>query len=260
MNVPAPQQRYVGTTFPEGTKLGEVRCIGIETELSVKKRYRAKKEKHNDYTLSAFTRKRLEKSKVFLEDKYDCQCREFNTAPISLAAINQKKHRKYLEQYFGILNQISIPKSQGGTHIHISILKSDNDKLLANVIWLQKKFGEQIKQIAGRDSSWAQTPDDIETYTRAEYAAQSASRRYWLITPNKGGRTLEMRAAKGSNDINEVLAWKDLLENIHKVCNQDDISKVKFSDVIKGRWLPKYVKNMDRPLTKQQLNQKIGAY
>lgn len=205
---------------------------------------------------------------------------EFVSNPDSIKFYNEGGSERF-KALMKFLKENGEPTRFDGTHIHISKLDTDNNAIYQHMKWITANFGTQIQKIFGRVSSWALTPAQ-EVYNQL-YARSSESELIKILLPkdykkivdisvsNKGGivinrsQTYEFRGGKGSNDINEVLAWIQLVRNITELANKsiDTINKTQFKQLIKGKYINKYMKKLQnnpmRAFSKEEIEQTINS-
>ena len=104
------------------------------------------------------------------------------------------------------------------------------------------------------------TMDDIkQKLEHSREHGRTYDRGYYMITPT-AHQTMEMRGAVGSNDSEEVLAWAEFLKNVITRANRKSVKGTKFSDLLKGDRISKYVSGLEewRKITKEELDKVIN--
>jgi len=249
--------------FPKDIEVPELkeRHIGVESELGIKDSYYRK--------LPWGLVTKLNKTGILYHQiGYDGGGREFRTVPISVKSLfNQAIGRKRLESYYTELSLHTEVLTTGGTHVHISILDSDHENLEANAISLATAFYEQFQKVSGRKSGWAsqlniRTLNEAKDFLSAHKSIGIKRVHYCrgsILAPT-GHKTLEFRGPKGSNDGKEVLAWVDFVNCVVDVANRESVQGVRFGDLLNGKYISEYVKNLDgwRKLTAKDLNKKLN--
>ena len=262
-----PKKKYATIIHP---KLGTHRAVGFENELKV-----------NGMEPTIYWRRRtkikqLEKliarRDIFREMHTDGGGIEFTTKPIKASALYQKRTMKYIEEYYENLKKATTPISTGGTHIHISVLKTDHENMILNAVIIAQEFFTQLQKISGRQVHWASKPpeEDSKEGTKRRLSSMSFTvngqkmynRAYWMITPTNKG-TLEFRGPMGSNNVDEILAWQELFANIVKEANRESVKGLQFAQLIRGERISKYIDNIQnsgaqwRKLSAEELLQPI---
>lgn len=241
------------------------RHIGIESELGVSS---------NNYQRNCGVPQDVEniiKSKgLFDSAGYDGGGREFRTVPISLKSLYQVRGYKYLCEYFDALKSVTTVLDSGGTHIHISILDSDNPNMESNATAIAIAFFRQFVKISGRETHWASkllgstNIIELRDYLYKRRSIITNDRTYVMkgsmLNPTEH-QTLELRGPRGSNDKNEVLAWAEFLKNVVDIANQDSVDGLKFKELLKGKRISAYVKSLKfaRKLSSKDLNTKLNV-
>lgn len=243
------------------------RHIGIESELRIKNDMTGEQNVPRNVEYS------LNEQGLLQSIGYDGGGREFRTNPISVKSIlKQVRGRKYLTRYYDILSESTEVSERGGTHIHISILDKDHVNMESNATALAMAFFSQFQKIAGRSSHWASRfhidgvgNTDItklrEYLDRSRYICSRAySHKGSMLNPT-GHQTLEFRGGVGTNDIKDILAWIDFLNNVVKTSNRESVDGVKFGDLLKGETISEYVKGLKgwRKLSKRDLNKVVNV-
>jgi len=250
--------------FPKDIDVANLkeRHIGVESELWVKT---------DSYQEVGHFEHRLKENWLLQSVGFDGGGREFRTNPIRIKSLlKQVTGRKYLTLYYAHLKNHTEVTESGGTHIHISILDGDHKNMESNAFALSTVFYEQFQKIAGRKTNWARkdgaglkTIDDCKKYCD-DREREAGSRVYYMKGSMLGPtshKTLEFRGPKGSNDVNEILAWVDFLNNVVKAANHKSIDGVKFGDLVKTDVIAAYIKDLPRGrrLTKRDLNKTVNA-
>jgi len=214
--------------------------------------------------------KELKKRGLLQNIGYDGGGREFRTNPISIKSIlKQKRGLAYLTAYYAVLKANTKVVEAGGTHIHISVLDSDHENLEINAYAMAAAFYEQFQKVAGRKTHWAYRPgfgetiDDCRTYCNAR-KDRSGRRMYSMkgaILAPTYHKTLEFRGPVGSNDITDILAWVEFLNNVVTAVNREDINGITFKSLLEGKYISEYVKGLKgwRKLTRKDLNKTINT-
>lgn len=258
------------STFPKNLKLNQQRAVGVENELFTKnqrRKYRFQMLSNSDFRKLA--------GQVGKEQHPDCGAIEFTTRPMRLSYLKSKTGKEQLEQYYQRLQNETRISRTNGSHVHISILETDNDLLVERVLVIATQFYPQIQKIAGRQSiNWAASPN----LQNMEAAKDNTSRRkcnkngtktgpyirsFHIITPT-AHKTLEFRGPKGSNDPMEIMAWIEFMENIVRVANRKKLKTLKFSELLKGQYISQYASKLRdwRYIAKRDKEEKItkGLY
>lgn len=218
-------------------------------------------------TLPAGLRDRLDETGLLQSIGHDGGGREFRTNPISIKSLlKQVRGRKHFALYYQELSHSTEVLESGGTHIHISILDSDDENMEANAVALATAFYEQFQKIAGRQSGWAYKMQvrDISEVKRRLAERRQADRHYSMKGTILGPtvhKTLEFRGPMGSNNADEILAWVEFLDTVVTVANKKSVDGVKFSDLLKGTHLAGYVESLSgwRKLSKTDLNRTLNT-
>lgn len=261
------KKKYATIIHP---KIGTHRAVGFENELQV-----------NGLVFSMSWRKKtkikqLEKliarRDIFREMHTDGGGIEFTTKPIKASALYQKRTMKYIEEYYENLKKATTPISTGGTHIHISVLKTDHENIILNAVIIAQEFFTQLQKISGRQVHWASKPPEEHSMegtkrrlSRMSFTANGQkvyNRAYWMITPTNKG-TLEFRGPMGSNNMDEILAWQELFANIVKEANRESVKGLQFAQLLQGERISKYINEIQsgnitwRKLSAEELLQPI---
>lgn len=214
-----------------------VRHIGVENELGVK-------------GMIGVMEKELSKRGLLQNIGFDGGGREFRTNPISIRSLKQVKGLRYLTEYYGELKNGTDVLDSGGTHIHISILNTDNPNLEVNVTALATAFHRQLQKISGRDTHWAgrigcKTISGVrdEIRNRKKANGRAYAMKGYMLNPTYH-QTFEFRGPKGSNDAHEILAWIEFLDNIVNTCNRENIEGVKFKQLLNGNRISDYINSL----------------
>ena len=183
---------------------------------------------------------------------YDGGGKEFVTYPDSVTLI-KKGGSKRLKDLVEVLKQNTKADKASGTHIHISKLPTDTKRTWDNIYWFCMCFGPQLQKIFGRRSHWApialptnyfssssdvnqklfQAPQKRPVPDRTPYANKHAM-------VNDRGNRYEFRGPKSSHDIDEILAWAELCNNIVNLCANGYIKDMSFSEVLRGKYIRAY--------------------
>ena len=244
------------------------RHVGIENELYIKDSHAQQVDTgwgSSNRDFNDEVKRKLEESKILRDMTYDGGGRELRTVPIKLVAFYQKRGSLYIRNYYSTLKESTKTIRSGGTHVHMSILKGDHPNTEANVLAISTAFHEQMQKVCGRKSSWAtklqaRNMEYIKRWLEVGYRGRGRTyvRGYLMITPT-ALQTMEMRGGKGSNDVDEVLAWVEMLKNIVEASNTDSVNGVVFEDLIKGEFISKYVNKLGgwRKIGKKDLKSKV---
>lgn len=182
------------------------------------------------------------------------------------------------ERFVNLVNLVNgamEPDENSGTHIHISSLSSDVKTTYNNIYWFCMAFAPQIQKVFGRISHWAKTPLPPDYF---EKRSQGTVKLYEVpkIRPqiqnvfNKGsmvinrGNRYEFRGPKATNDLEEILAWVEFCHNIVEVCARGYIQEVPFADVLRGKYIRKYInkiskENKDRTISAKERASRINS-
>ena len=184
---------------------------------------------------------------------YDGGGKEFVTFPDSISHF-KKGGSERLKNVVEFLSETTEPDYMSGTHIHVSKLNSDTQTTWNNIYWFEMCFAPQLQKIFGRVTHWARTPLPegyfSQVNNRDEVLFQAPLKRPEPATNqvyNKGsmvvdrGNRYEFRGPKATHDLDEILAWAELCNNIVEMCANGYIKNMTFSEVLKGKYIRKYV-------------------
>lgn len=206
---------------------------------------------------------------------------EFVTEPDSMTFYNKGGSERF-QNFVRFLKENGEPKSADGTHIHISKLLDEPQEVFTKLKWLVSNYGLQLQKIFGRVSSWAQTPAQIWFFENFERCKAAPEMEHVLIPKNykkiiekpygnKQGmvinrqHTYEFRGGKGSNDIEEVLAWIQVAHNFVELATKtiEEIDTTPFSTLVEGEYIQKYLskiqENPNRQFIAEELDQTIKS-
>lgn len=276
-----------------------VRLVGVEFEGKVKaqnripENYKFFNDKYTEKYISEKTGidrsnympekfdKFQEESRKFVEGKlaelkigyggwgYDGGGKEIVSLPDSFTKFEKGGSERFIN-LVNLVNGAMSPDEQSGTHIHISKLESDVKTTYENIYWFCMAFAPQIQKVFGRISHWAKTPlppDFFEKYGETNKKLYEVPK----IRPevrnvyNKGsmvvnrGDRYEFRGPKATNDLEEVLAWIEFCHNIVEVCAKGYIQEVPFADVLRGKYIRKYINKISKENKERAISAKERA-
>ena len=84
------------------------------------------------------------------------------------------------------------------------------------------------------------------------------------IMVNNRGNRYEFRAPKASHDLDEILAWVELCNNIVNLCANGYIKDMPFSEVLRGKYIRAYAykiakENSQRALSSEERAMRIST-
>ena len=187
---------------------------------------------------------------------YDGGGKEFVTYPDSFTMFEEGGSER-LKKVLEMLQKATKADKQSGTHINVSKLDSDVSTTYNNLYWFCMCFGPQLQKIFGRITHWARTPLPPDYFTKnndCNVKMFKAPKKQPVIPSvyNKGfiiidkGNRYEFRGPKATHELDEVLAWTELCNNIVEVCAKGYIQDVPFSDVLRGEHIRKYVNKIGK--------------
>lgn len=182
-----------------------------------------------------------------MDAKVDCGCIELISSPLSLTKFKNPEFLKARAKLYKD-SKLNVHKN-GGTHLHISIKENDSPNLAKNMIYVTGQFYGWIQKICKRESQrWA--PNQA---TGWEFAYKPfchvimpnivSYRDYGMITRSRIS-TMEFRGPKGTKSINDIMAWAEFLENLTEQCKDDNLEKISFADLVKGRHIEALVNKL----------------
>ena len=187
---------------------------------------------------------------------YDGGGKEFVSMPDSIS-LYQNGGSERLKKLVELLKQSTKADSASGTHINVSKLSSDVKTTWNNLYWFCMCFGPQLQKIFGRRSHWARIPLPKNFFTSTDTSCErlfeapkkqperASVQSKGSIIVDKGDR-YEFRGPKATHDIDEVLAWAEICNNIVNVCADGYIQNVPFSDVLRGKYIRAYVNKIGK--------------
>ena len=205
---------------------------------------------------------------------YDGGGKEFATFPDSYGAY-LKGGTDRLNKVINMLTSATDADKMSGTHINVSKLNTDTKTTWNNIYWFMMCFGPQLQKIFGRRSHWAKTPLPKDYYSRTDdhmtkhILFEAPTKRpevEWVyakgsMVVDKGNR-YEFRGPKATHNINEVLAWVQICNNIVELCANGYIKEMPFAEVLKGKYIRAYLneisKNPDREITAKERAMRIS--
>lgn len=204
---------------------------------------------------------------------------EFVTEPESFTLYEQGGSDRF-KTFVKFLKENGEPRTPDGTHIHIGKLSTDNDLHFKHLKWLTANYSLQMNKIFGRVSNWCATQSQLFFHDRCHQRMEQQidhiliPKDYKKITDipynNKGGmiinrtHTYEFRGGKGTNDLEEVLAWIEMVHNFVELAkkSKDTIENTPFSELVKGKYLEEYIKkiqsNPNREFIDEEFTQTIA--
>lgn len=200
---------------------------------------------------------------------YDGGGKEIVSLPDSFTKFEKGGSERFVN-LVNLVNGAMSPDEQSGTHIHVSKLESDVKTTYENIYWFCMAFAPQIQKVFGRISHWAKTPlppDFFEKYGETNKKLYEVPK----IRPevrnvyNKGsmvvnrGDRYEFRGPKATNDLEEVLAWIEFCHNIVEVCAKGYIQEVPFADVLRGKYIRKYINKISKENKERAISAKERA-
>lgn len=205
---------------------------------------------------------------------YDGNDKEFVTYPDSITHYHSGGSKRFKE-VLDFLDKYTEVGDNSGTHIHVSKLPSDIPSTWDNIYWFDICFQKQLQKIFGRVTSWAmpfRVPSNeyknssdetiIEVpHKRPENMAPKDYDKHHMVVDR--GNRYEFRGPKASHNINEVLAWIELCNNIVDLCSNGYIKNAKFKEVLKGKYIRKYINELNkldnRKITEEERKQSISS-
>jgi len=224
-----------------------------------------------------FVREELEKVNILVGGVgQDGGGREFVTYPDSIGCYVRGGSER-LKNVIDMLSSATDADAQSGTHINVSKLATDTKTTWNNIYWFCMCFGPQLQKIFGRRTHWAQIPMPKEYYSGCSggmeynYIFEAPQKRPEIdkfsvyqkgsIVVDKGNR-YEFRGPKATHDLDEVLGWVQICNNIVDLCANGYIKDMTFSEVLKGKYarayLAKIEKNPNRKITSEERASKIS--
>lgn len=207
---------------------------------------------------------------VFGGIEYDGGGKEIVTMPDSITLFEQGGSKR-LKDMVEMLAKYTIADPASGTHIHISKLPNDTLKTWDNIYWFCMCFGPQLQKLFGRVSHWAPVPLPIGYFQstnrssellfeapqkRPEPPREGAGKH---IMVNDRGDRYEFRAPKSSHDLDEILAWVELCNNIVNLCANGYIKDMPFSEVLRGKYIRAYAYKIAKENEKRALSSEERA-
>lgn len=201
---------------------------------------------------------------------YDGGGKEIVTMPDSMTLFEQGGSKR-LKDLVGMLERYTEADQASGTHIHVSKLENDTPKTWDNIYWFCMCYGKQLQKLFGRISHWAPVPlpknyfKSIENNNEVIFEAptkrpdapgQGASKH---IMVNDRGNRYEFRAPKASHDLDEILAWVELCNNIVNLCANGYIKDMPFSEVLRGKYIRAYAYRIAKENSKRALSSEERA-
>lgn len=206
---------------------------------------------------------------------------EFVTEPDSISLYKKGGSNRF-KNFVKFLTENGTPHEADGTHLHISKLDSDPEVTYKHLKWITSNFGLQMQKIFGRVSSWAMTAAQIRYWqdfcnctANQEIECILMPKEYQKTIEKKNGNkegmvinrthTYEFRGGKGSNDIDEVLAWIEMAHNMVNLATKTlkTIENTPFSHIVTGEHIEKYLKkiqeNPNRAFSQEELDQTIAT-
>lgn len=204
---------------------------------------------------------------------YDGGGKEFVTMPDSYTLFEQGGSER-LQKLVAMLDKYTIADKDSGTHFHVSKLPGDTLKTWENIWWFCMCFGPQLQKLFGRVTGWAPVPLP-PNYFQAnknynEYLFQAPQKRPGAPKPlnskhqmvNDRENRYEFRAPKASHNLEEILAWAELCNNIVNLCANGYIKDMPFQEILKGKHIRKYAhdldKNPERALSSEERGKRIS--
>ena len=202
--------------------------------------------------------------------EYDGGGKEIVTMPDSITLF-EKGGSERLKNIVNMLAKYTEADSASGTHIHISKLENDTPKTWDNIYWFCMCYGKQLQKLFGRVSHWAPVPLPVDYFRstthndelvfeapqkRPEAPREGAGKH---IMVNDRGNRYEFRAPKSSHDLDEILAWVELCNNIVNLCANGYIKDMPFSEVLRGKYIRAYAYKIAKENEKRALSSEERA-
>lgn len=231
-------------------------------------------EEFQDMSRADFMEQELAKKGIVVGGVgYDGGGKEFVSMPDSINLYKAGGSERLIN-LVNMIKQCTKPDAASGTHINVSKLSSDVKTTWNNLYWFCMCFGPQLQKIFGRRSHWANIPlprdyfySNMDSTTKVFEAPKKQPESMPVqskgsIIVDKGNR-YEFRGPKATNDIDEVLAWAEICNNIVDICANGYIQEVPFSDILKGKYIRAYVnkigkKNLERKITPAERAMRIS--
>ena len=237
--------------YAEGDNAASARLVGFELE-------DRRKEEYRNLRMDRYSESKNEIEQAVVDCPgivnwgHDGGDKEFVTNPMSETIIRAGGNDE-LKSVFTFLTKYFESDKRSGTHLNVSKLKSDSRRTYRNLWWFEVFFFEQATKIFGRNSHWAQPPQNLSAPQGAhskrfyEILGEKQSRGFSkanaksVFIVDKGNR-FEFRGAKATVELKEALAWAEFCLNIVNAAAKNETNRTPFAGYLKGEHIEDYAK------------------